>query len=132
MESEGKNGTVTVFRHPFVQCWGLSVGEFSCLLLFFLWNAIKGYFSDNDDNDEKEKSKSKSSKFNPFIFLPASILHLTYRCLIFLGLNFTTPSSFQMLSSSNIIFTCILSRIFLKRILTWTKWLGVLTIVIGK
>ena len=128
LESEGRNGTETVFKHPFLQCWGLSVGEFACILIFLIWNSIKDHIS---DEEIQEATKKPKSSFSPFLFLPAAILHLTSRSLIFLALTFTTASSFQMLSGSNIIFTCVLSRIFLKRVLPWTKWLGVLTIVIG-
>ena len=129
LESEGRNGTVTIFRHPFLQTWGLSVGEFGCLFIFFLWNSVKDHPLDKDID---EVTKPKTQKFSAFIFLPASIMHVTFRCFIFLSLTFTTPGSYQMLAGTILVFTCILSRIFLKRILSWIKWLGVLIIVIGE
>ena len=73
----------------------------------------------------KTSTNIPKKSFSPFLFLPASIMHLTSRCLIFLALNFTTASSFQMLSGSNLIFTCILSRIFLKKTLDRMKIIGV-------
>ena len=132
MESEGRNGTVTIFRHPFLQTWGLSAGEFSCLFIFFLWNSVKDHFCDKKMEENDPKKPKKTQKFNPFIFLPASIMHVTFRCFIFLSLTFTTPGSYQMLAGTILVFTCILSRIFLKRILSWIKWLGVLIIVNGE
>ena len=129
MESEGRNGTVTAFRHPFLQTWGLSVGEFFCIFIFFLSNAVKDHFF---DKEIEENTNDKTQKFSPFIFFPASILHILHRCFIFLSLIFTTPSSYQMICGSKLIFTCLLSRIFLKRILPWYKWLSVLIMVIGE
>ena len=75
------------------------------------------------------KTSQESPKFSIFIFLPAAIMHLTSRCLVFLALNFTTASSFQMLSGANLIFTCLLSRLFLERKLEWWKWLAIFIII---
>ena len=75
------------------------------------------------------KTSQETPKFSIFIFLPAAIMHLTSRCLVFLALNFTTASSFQMLSGANLIFTCLLSRLFLKRKLEWWKWLAIFIII---
>ena len=123
-ESEGKNGTIRTFRHPFFQCWGLTLGEFSCILIFYFGNVLKKF-----ETDVKEPNKPS---FNPFLFLPASIMHVINRSFVYIALTQTTASSFQIICGCNLIFTCILSRIFLKRILSWTKWLGVFIIIIGK
>ena len=166
LSSEGKNGDVHLFRHPFLQTWGLSVGEFSCIIISLALKAWKSKKEtpDQDTNNEgwsfiiiysdetdfiqfyfrntcpakfifiismttcffKEKPQ-----FNPFIFLPAAIFHQSSRCLIFLSLTFTSASSYQMLSGSNLIFTCIWGRIFLKKPLPWHKWMGV-TVITSK
>ena len=76
--------------------------------------------------DEKEKKS-----FNFFLFFPASLMHVISRMLIFIALTFTSASSYQMLSGSNLIFTCILSRIFLHKKLKLVKWIGVL-VILGK
>ena len=139
--SEGKNGKSHIFRHPFLQTWGLSVGEFACIFITLVWNLWKGQGTKNDQNDtttennnkvKDTKTQSKEElEFSPFIFLPAAIFHQGSRCLIFMALIFTTASSYQILSGSNLIFACILSKIFLKKVLPWHKWIGVL-IIIGK
>ena len=79
---------------------------------------------------EGEEAKEKAS-FNPLLFLPAAVMHLISRIFSFLSLTFTTVSSFQMLSGCNLIFVCILSRIFLKKSLPWHKWFGVFVIILG-
>ena len=114
----------------FIECCAMVGGLFFCLFIFFLWNLVKDHLFDK--KIEEDDNKSKAQKFSPFIFLPASIMHVIFRCLIYLSLINTTPASFQMIAGSVLVFTCILSRIFLKRILTWIKWLGVFIIVIGK
>ena len=125
--SEGTNGTIKLFKHPFLQCWGLTLGEFSCMIIFFTGNILKRKCKSESDAEEQNRSL-----FSPFVFLPPSILHVTSRCFSYIALTLTTASSFQILCGCNLIFTCILSRIFLKRILSWKKWLGVFVIIIGK
>ena len=137
--SEGKDGKNHVFRHPFLQTWGLSVGEFACIFITLGWNFWKDYRSKNvhketttENNNEVKDAKTQSKaelEFSPFIFLPAAIFHQGSRCLIFMALIFTTASSYQILSGSNLIFACILSKIFLKKVLPWHKWIGVLIII---
>ena len=125
-ESVGINQESHPFQHPFLQCWGLSVGEASCFILFLVSNAFK---KRNDIHEDSKKDDCSS--FSPFLFIPAAILHLTSRILIFIGLLLTSASSFQMLSGCNLIFTCIFSRIFLKKSLPWYKWFAIFVITSG-
>jgi len=126
-ESEGRNGTTKAFRHPFLQCWGLTLGEFSCILFFFFGEILNQLKKSNG----VEQSHSNARSFSPFLFLPASLLHIANRCFMYIGLTLTTASSFQIMCGCNLIFTCALSRIFLKNILSWTKCIAVCIIVIG-
>ena len=126
--SEGKNGTTHIFRHPFLQTWGLSFGEFTCILISIAWSLFKT----RNSNDESETATNNELEFSPFIFLPAAIFHQTSRCFISMALVFTTASSFQILSGSNLIFACIFSKIFLRETeITMHKWIGVF-IILGK
>ena len=122
-DSTGIDGTTRKFQHPVLQCWGLSLGEASCILLLLAYYALR------KQPDPQEKAEKRS--FNPLLFIPAAILHLTSRVLCFLGLILTSASSFQMLSISNLIFTCLLSKIFLHKSLPWYKWFGICVITIG-
>ena len=55
LSSEGKNGDVHLFRHPFLQTWGLSVGEFSCIIISLALKAWKSKKEtpDQDTNTEE-------------------------------------------------------------------------------
>ena len=50
---------------------------------------------------------------------------------MYVGLNLTYASSFQMLRGSVIIFTGLLSVTFLQRTLEWMKWCGIAFILVG-
>ena len=136
LHSEGKNGQNHIFQHPFLQTWLLAVGEFVCLFISLasdLWREGRSNDKNENHKDAKDtKSEAKDgTKFNPLIFLPAAILQQGSRCLVFMALIFTTASSYQILSGSLVIFTCIFSKIFLKKVLAWHKWIGV-TVILGK
>ena len=109
-----------------LQCWGLSVGEAACILLFLAVNFLK-----ERRQKEKETEAKEKIPFNIFLFVPPAILHLTSRIFTFIALTLTTASSFEMLTGTNLIFVSILSRVFLKRVLPWYKWFAILVISIG-
>ncbi|CAF1196681.1 unnamed protein product [Didymodactylos carnosus] len=133
------NGT---FQHPFLQATGMFLGEFLCLLLFkFLWFSTLKYRTVQLKTVEGGVPPLMLSivsplvegdqTFNPLIFWVASICDMLSTCLSYIGLNYTTASSFQMLRGSVMIFTALLSIIFLKKKLTLYNWIGLLTVVAG-
>ena len=109
-----------------LQCWGLSVGEAGCILLFLAINFCNRQRQRRKDTEVKEKTP-----FNIFLFVPPAVLHLTSRIFTFIALTLTTASSFEMLTGTNLIFVSILSRIFLKKSLAWYKWFAILVISVG-
>ena len=125
-KSEGRDGEEREFKHPVLQCWGLSVGEAGCILLFLAINFCKEQRQRRKEMEVKEKTP-----FNIFLFVPPAVLHLTSRIFTFIALTLTTASSFEMLTGTNLIFVSILSRIFLKKSLAWYKWFAILVISIG-
>ena len=64
LSSEGKNGDVHLFRHPFLQTWGLSVGEFSCIIISLALKAWKSKKEtpDQDTNNEEWSFVTYSDK----------------------------------------------------------------------
>ena len=124
--SVGRDGEEREFKHPVLQCWGLSVGEAICILLFLAINFCKEQRQRKKETEVKEKTP-----FNIFLFLPPAVLHLTSRIFTFIALTLTTASSFEMLTGTNLIFVSILSRIFLKKSLAWYKWFAILVISVG-
>ena len=56
---------------------------------------------------------------------------MTATSVQYIGLTLTYASSFQMLRGAVIIFTGILSTIFLRRRLAWFKWTGMIFVIGG-
>ena len=115
-----QDDTERPFRHPFLQAWGMSIGEFFCIFMFFVQTVYKNQKNKKEVSKEKAAISSecgnvpkKATKpFNPFLFIIAAILHTASRCSIFMGFTFTSAASVQMLGGSLIIFTCVFSRYF--------------------
>lgn len=83
------------------------LGELSCLLVYFIiyffrkryWNqrhtlGESGVIFELEDELSEEPS---IPRFNPFIFLPPAICDVLATSIMYIGLNLTTASSFQML-----------------------------------
>jgi len=120
-KSEGIDGTVRRFDHPFVQAAGMFIGEFLCILAYKV-----GVFWKNYKNQPVEHAK-----FNPLIFVLPAICDMTATSLMYVGLTMTYASVFQMLRGAVIIFTGILSLIFLKRKLKLYHWTGMVLVLLG-
>ncbi|XP_065690708.2 solute carrier family 35 member F6 [Patagioenas fasciata] len=111
------------FQHPFLQAVGMFLGEFSCLGVFYLlvWR----------DRRRPEPSTALAQPFNPLLFLPPALCDMTGTSIMYVALNMTSASSFQMLRGSVVIFTGLLSVAFLGRKLELSQWLGILVTVVG-
>lgn len=96
------------------------------------YEEIDGNQNDSNQGGFKiEKLIAGNRNFNPFIFLPASCCDMLGTSLAYIGLNLTYASSFQMLTGAIMIFTGILSVIFLKTKMPKYRWLGILVVVCG-
>ncbi|KAM9196088.1 solute carrier family 35 member F6 isoform 2-T2 [Mergus octosetaceus] len=111
------------FQHPFVQAVGMFLGEFSCLGVFYLllWR----------DRRRSEPRLAPSQPFNPLLFLPPALCDMTGTSIMYVALNMTSASSFQMLRGSVIVFTGLLSVAFLGRRLELSQWLGIGATILG-
>ena len=100
------------------------IGEMSCFVVFQLWywgtRCFKG-----------DVSHFGPQKFNPLIFLIPACCDLTATSTMYVGLNLTFASSFQMLRGAVIIFTGLLSVAFLGSKLYLFHWSGMITVVLG-
>jgi len=119
--SEGIDGTVRKFDHPFVQAVGMFLGEFLCILAYKVIVFWKTYKS----------QEVVHAEFNPLIFVIPAICDMTATSLMYVGLTMTYASVFQMLRGAVVIFTGILSMIFLKRKLKMYHWTGMLLVLLG-
>jgi len=124
--SKGINGVVTEFNHPFVQAQGMFLGEFLCLIAFYLIRCFRCC-----DTSSVTGKREENVKFNPLIFILPAMCDMTATSLMYLGLTWTYASVFQMLRGSVIIWTGLLSMIFLKRKLYLVHWFGMFLVLVG-
>eukprot|EP01138_Halocafeteria_seosinensis_P001550 gb/GECG01001588.1/.p1 GENE.gb/GECG01001588.1/~~gb/GECG01001588.1/.p1 ORF type:complete len:410 (+),score=26.20 gb/GECG01001588.1/:1-1230(+) len=113
------------FDHPFYQACGMFLGEFLCLFVyrFLKWR--------NADSPAYKKEVEASKPFNRVLLLLPALCDMTATSLMYVGLNLTYASVFQMLRGSVVIFTGIFTYLFLKRRLRPFRWLGMFSVMIG-
>lgn len=111
------------FQHPFLQAVGMFLGELSCLAVFYIL-VFK-------DKRSPQPTMASSEPFNPLIFLGPAICDMTGTSIMYVALNMTSASSFQMLRGAVIIFTGLLSVAFLGRKLECSQWVGILVTIAG-
>lgn len=104
-------------------------GEFSCLIAFKILYYV--YRRRNRAENEMPAMISGSRDYNPLIFLPPALCDMIATSTMYIGLNLTYASSFQMLRGALIIFTGLLSVAFLGRKLKLYEWLGILFVILG-
>ena len=130
LKSEGSDGIVRHFRHPVLQVWALTLAEFICLFLIPIISVYNFYVKSTlNEYNNLPSSEQFTTSYTIWIFAPAAFMHVISRFLIFLSLTFTSASSYQMLWCANLIFTCVFSRIFLHKTLSFVKWFAVFLIV---
>lgn len=127
--SENRQGHETAFKHPFFQAAGMFVGETMCMLAFFIQRAVVRHRSRN--SMEMSSESLRTEDFPPFIFYIPAICDMTATSLMYVGLNLTFASSFQMLRGAVIVFTGLLSVAFLGRRLRYFHWIGIFTVLLG-
>ncbi|KAM3602986.1 uncharacterized protein V6R79_014461 [Siganus canaliculatus] len=111
------------FSHPFLQAVGMFLGELSCLAVFYLLLC--------HDRHRPEPRINPGQSFNPLLFFPPAMCDMTATSIMYVALNMTSASSFQMLRGAVIIFTGLLSVAFLGRRLQPSQWFGILTTILG-
>lgn len=117
------------FDHPFVQACCMFFGEFLCLICFKILYYI---FKRKQDGTEEENALVRGNReFSPFVLMPAAMCDMVATSLMYIGLNLTYPSSFQMLRGSVIIFVALLSVAFLHRSITPKMWVGIAFVITG-
>uniref|UniRef100_A0A182P0D0 MMS19 nucleotide excision repair protein n=1 Tax=Anopheles epiroticus TaxID=199890 RepID=A0A182P0D0_9DIPT len=129
IESEGSDGQVRRFVHPFVQACAMFLGEFLCLLAF---KAVYYHLRrKNNGSEDRHDLVQGNREFSPFILFVPAMCDMLATSIMYVGLNLTYPSSFQLLRGSVIIFVAILSVAFLNRTLVKREWFGIAFIMLG-
>lgn len=114
---------VHTFSHPFVQAVGMFLGELSCLGVFHILLC--------HDKRSPEPKMNPGQGFNPLLFFPPAMCDMLATSIMYVALNMTSASSFQMLRGAVIIFTGLLSVAFLGRRLVASQWIGILITILG-
>ncbi|XP_074597421.1 transport and golgi organization 9 isoform X2 [Brevipalpus obovatus] len=128
-EAPGRDGVNRPFNHPYVQAAGMFLGELSCLLAFRL---LYCHYKRKDYTDDQLPPSIKGNQsFKRSVFALPAICDMLATSTMYVGLGLTYASSFQMLRGSLIIFTGILSIIFLNRKLKMYEYLGILFVIAG-
>ncbi|XP_055607026.1 solute carrier family 35 member F6 [Uranotaenia lowii] len=129
LQSESSDGQIRPFEHPFVQACAMFLGEFLCLLTF---KAIYYHLRRKNNGAEDRHDLVKGNReFSPFILFVPAMCDMIATSIMYVGLNLTYASSFQMLRGSVIVFVGILSVAFLNRNLVNREWIGIFFIIIG-
>lgn len=133
---EGRDGyPAHEFDHPFAQAWCMFLGEWLCLAAFVViieWGKRCMHF-DSDEDRRAHLSRVDTSKqgFKRRILAIPACCDMTATSLMYLGLTLTYASVFQMLRGAVVIFTGIMSVLFLKRKLYGFHWLGMCLVLVG-
>lgn len=129
MEAESSDGEIRKFVHPFLQALSMFLGEILCLIAFKLLYYI---FRNKGNGLEDTHTLTKGNRqFNPFILMIPAMCDMVGTSVMYIGLNMTYASSFQMFRGSVIIFVGLLSISFLGRRLKILEWGGMILVIIG-
>ncbi|KAL6446837.1 hypothetical protein ACFW04_001339 [Cataglyphis niger] len=125
----GEDKQLRHFNHPFMQSLFMFIGEALCFLAFKIFYY---YYNRRADGSVDSNVLTKGSRiFNPFILLVPALCDMFATSIMYIGLNMTYASSFQMLRGSVIVFTGMLSIGFLNRKLGIREWIGIGFVIVG-
>jgi len=119
---------VDSFEHPEWQTAIMFMGEILCLMLFYgqQWYKKKVY-----DHKSPIPYQGYVREFKPYVFSLSAMADMIATTLMNIGLLMTTPSVYQMLRGSIVIFTGVFSVFFLGRVLRLHHWLGIGLVTAG-
>jgi drug/metabolite transporter (DMT)-like permease len=123
------------FKQPMIQTINMFVGEIVCLL----WLLIYRYTSHSDyvlldtdiNTDTNTNTDISWSYISSLLLVLPALCDSMSSTLMNLGLIFTSASTFQMLRGSMVIFTGIISSIFLQTKYNLYQWLSLIIIFLG-
>ncbi|EFN78988.1 solute carrier family 35 member F6 [Harpegnathos saltator] len=128
-EVVGDDGQVRHFNHPFMQSSFMFFGEALCFVAFKFFYY---YYNRRADGSVDNNVLTKGTRiFNPFILLIPALCDMCATSIMYIGLNMTYASSFQMLRGAVIVFTGIFSIVFLHRKLRAWEWTGIAFVIVG-
>jgi drug/metabolite transporter (DMT)-like permease len=121
------------FEQPMIQTLNMFIGEIFCLFWLLFYKSNNGYIPILSEGTEQNEEyiERKSTVFSKLLlFFPAACDSLS-STLMNIGLMFTSASIFQMLRGSIVIFTGVISTLFLNARYTLHQWLALFIIFSG-
>ena len=132
------------FEQPFIQTIIMFIGELMCLFVWILFNNQTIFYSkikecdeecDEECNEECEEECEQIIEVENKYAYGYLIIPVICDCLsstmMNIGLLYVSASVFQMLRGSMVIFTGIISRVFLSKRYTSIKWCALINIFLG-
>ncbi|KHN85753.1 Solute carrier family 35 member F6 [Toxocara canis] len=128
-----------LFNHPFVQSICMFIGELSCLIVYFVvfyirrhnWRKRELMGTEGRVSELDVYGEPTLPNFNTFLFAAPACCDIVGTSLMYIGLNLTQASSYQMLRGAVIIFTGLFSVAFLGSRLQGYRWLGMGFVTVG-
>jgi drug/metabolite transporter (DMT)-like permease len=104
----GPGGPKEGFDHPYFQSLLMMIGEFLCLIAYFLTRDTKAA-------DMEEGSQARPNGAPKYIFMIACLLDWTATTMVNMAYGVIAASVVQMTRGAIVIFTCLFSVVFLGR-----------------
>lgn len=114
------------FEQPMIQTLNMFIGEIMCLFWFLFYKSNNEYTLLTTEEGTNNNSIIPSL----LLFFPAACDSIS-STLMNIGLMFTSASIFQMLRGSIVIFTGVVSTIFLNVRYNFNQWLSLMIIFLG-
>jgi drug/metabolite transporter (DMT)-like permease len=121
----------SAFEHAFFQTACMFIGELICLFAFRISKLFEKAPAKEEVQVDDSVPTQNKKYINPLLFWIPACCDLGGTTLLNVGLFLTNASVYQMLRGSLVVFTGILSVIFLKAKLYYHHWGGIVLIVIG-
>ena len=134
---EQPNEHQVYFEQPLFQTFNMFIGEVICLLSWYIFyhnNESQRYLRVGDNELEltnSEDTVNETNYVNYLYLVFPTLCDCTSSMLMSIALVQISPSVFQMLRGSVVIFTAILSTFFLKMVYNVYKWVSLVVIFIG-
>ena len=135
----GIDGTLRTFSHPFVQAQGMFFGEILCGLAFLeterrraAREKVRPTLVEAGGADAPLLPPAAAEQApSPLLLLPPALCDLASTGLMYVGLALVDASVFQMLRGSVVVWTALLSKLFLDKTFLPFQYASIFLVVAG-
>lgn len=121
------SGTPHSFGHPYCQSLVMFSCEFLCLGIFL----CQLLYKERVLGQKIEPGVDTTLPVNRLLFAAPAMCDLIASTTLFVALELTSASVYQMLRGATVLFTGLLSRLVLKRKFQLYQWVGIAGVVVG-